>query len=295
MTLPVGGLISGTVRVAQPIRGLCVEAFSSIENVSIAPVASNGEYRVEGLPTGSYTVVFNDCPVRGDNYEISTDPNRVHVTAGQVTAGVNWTLRIGGTITGTVTSAGGVAVPGSCVFVFTPSGGPAGAISETGPSGRYSSNGLPTGEYELEFLPACGAGGDLAPEWSGESPTMAGATPVHVVAGQTTAGVDVRLQPDGSITGTATDSSGDGLPGICVTAVSLTRGAFDYLTSTVVGSYDLVGLPVGRYKVEFTSSCGSPTSYVTQWYRNAASEKSAKTITVNAGAATSGIDAELAT
>jgi hypothetical protein len=294
--LPVGGDITGKVGVGRPLRNLCVEASSSLETGSLGFVAKSGDYLVGGLSTGSYTVVFNACSGAGDDYVTATDPSRVHVTVGQVTSGINWTLRLGGSISGEVTAAGAPAA-GVCVTAITPSGYVAGNVTVTRSRGLYTIQGLPTGNYDLEFRPNCGAAAGLAPEWSGESATRAGATAVHVVARRTTAGVDVALRADGSITGSVTSSSGSGLTGICVTAVSPSSGVsetLETLTSTTGGSYDLGGLPAGGYKIEFTSACGSPSSYTTQWFRDATSKKSATTVVVAAGAATSGIDAQLA-
>lgn len=60
----------------------------------------------------------------------------------------------------------------------------------------------------------------------------------------------------------------DGIPMAAELAVT-TRG----------GQYALADLAPGRYKVEFTAGCGDK-SYATQWWDDAGSARSAKTITV---------------
>ena len=101
--LPVGGVIRGRVGARSPIRDLCVEAYTTFYNAVLAEVAANGDYRLDGLATGDYTVVFNACAGADDHYTTVTDPNRVPVVATQVTSGVKWTLVVGGSISGTVT------------------------------------------------------------------------------------------------------------------------------------------------------------------------------------------------
>src|SRR5258708_17014370 len=56
------------------------------------------------------------------------------------------------------------------------------------------------------------------------------------------------------------------------------------------GSYSLLGVPPGRYKVEFSSGCGG-ASFKTQWGKNAGSATPAPRITVGAGRPRTGIAA----
>jgi len=59
------------------------------------------------------------------------------------------------------------------------------------------------------------------------------------------------------------------------------------------GSYTLLQLPPGRYKVKFSSGCGA-TGYVTQWWQDAPTRRAATVVTVSAGQTVSGISATLA-
>lgn len=58
------------------------------------------------------------------------------------------------------------------------------------------------------------------------------------------------------------------------------------------GSYTLVGLLPGQYKVEFSTGCGD-SGFQTQWWNDAASAAAATTITVSADATVQHIDATL--
>src|SRR5258705_8504902 len=62
--------------------------------------------------------------------------------------------------------------------------------------------------------------------------------------------------------------------------------------SALNGSYSLVGVLPGRYKVEFSARCGG-ASFKTQWWKNAGSGAAATPITGGAGAPVPGIDAAL--
>src|SRR5258708_38711946 len=56
------------------------------------------------------------------------------------------------------------------------------------------------------------------------------------------------------------------------------------------GSYSLLGVPPGRYKVEFSSGCGGG-SFKTPWWENAGSAPAATATTGGAGAPVPGLGA----
>ncbi len=115
-----------------------------------------------------------------------------------------------------------------------------------------------------------------------------------MTAGSTTSGIDATLQPFGSITGTVTGPGQAPISGECVTAVPIGKdfaGFFapEVAITTTTGSYSLLDVQPGRYKVRFSAGCGN-SGFTTQWWQDASSRASA---TVSGGAVVSGIDAAL--
>jgi hypothetical protein len=95
----------------------------------------------------------------------------------------------------------------------------------------------------------------------------------------------------GSISGTVTAKVG-GLPiaGVEVCAGGEAEEAFGCATTDENGEYEIVSLPAGVYKVQFW---GRPLGYADQYYAGKRLFGEATPVVVSAGAATSGIDAEL--
>jgi hypothetical protein len=80
------------------------------------------------------------------------------------------------------------------------------SFGSTDPSGRYEIAGLAPGTYYVQFYPTYqGLGGNDQPEYYGGTPGLAGASPVTITAGKTTAGINIALAP-----GSATSPSVSG-------------------------------------------------------------------------------------
>ena len=103
----------------------------------------------------------------------------------------------------------------------------------------------------------------------------------------------------GAITGTVTGQGGGPVKGECVTAVPFRTPAdpFTGLTTPEIaitsrsGSYALLGLPPGSYKIEFSAGCGG-SGFATQWWRGVSSAGSANPVTLR-NSVISGVDATL--
>jgi hypothetical protein len=94
---------------------------------------------------------------------------------------------------------------------------------------------------------------------------------------------------------------GQPVAGECVTAAPVNPTPDPLLNQTLnpvvavttsSGSYSLVDLLPGQYDVKFSIGCGD-SGFATQWWRHAASEQSATTISVSANGTVTGIDANL--
>jgi protocatechuate 3,4-dioxygenase beta subunit len=297
---PGAGSISGRVAsraTGMPVSGICVTAFSSAVFRSDRSDA-RGHYAIRHLATGSYRLYFASC--RGDRYAAQVRPGRIRVHAPRAVRGANFAVELAGTISGAVTGGSPSPAPrqGVCVTALplARSGQPGYAV--TGRGGAYAVRGLVPGRYQVHFDPVGCVYGALpfAPEWYGGA-SRSSATPVTVSAGAATAGVDVVLARDGTITGTIVGPAPASAPltGICVRATptgALARARNHVYTVSQSGSYKLTALPAGQYLVNFTSGCGA-SGYAAQWWQHANSPATAVPVTVAPGSVTKGIDATM--
>ena len=163
--LDLGGTIAGTVTDSggHPITsGLCATATMTgnpgkYYSGSSSQLDSAGRYTIPGLPTGSYTVSFDDCGAQRNDVA-QTFATTVSVTLGQPTIGVNATMLPGTSISGAVYGGPGTATPvsGVCVQVLKPTGQVVGlynaGYATSGPDGSYAVSHLPPGQsYVVQF------------------------------------------------------------------------------------------------------------------------------------------------
>jgi hypothetical protein len=302
--MAIGGTISGQViarATGQPIHNECVEAFDDASQAyGFAQTDKTGHYTIRGLATGRYSLFFSRCFRKGPNVISFTRPGLVRVKAPHATTGIITRLAPGGTVTGTV-SAGTPPKPqiGTCVELAPLDPNDAYGFAETGIDGTYMATGLAAGQYQVFFNdPICLFGvPSLASQWYNGQPTLATADTITVTAGGTTNGIDAALQPFGTITGTVTGPGQAAVSGECVTAVPIGKdfaGFFppEIAITTTSGSYSLLNVQPGRYKVKFSTGCGD-TGFKTQWWQNTDSRATATAITVDAGVTVTGIDAAL--
>ena len=224
--LAVGGTISGTVtdEAGIPLSPVVVGAvpLASIPSSISGGFAvfgftdPNGQYHLRpGLQAGDYKVVFVDAHFPQPTYALEwyndkpdfapADP--VTVALGVDTPGIDATLALGGSISGTVTDAAtGAPVQEICIEIFQDDGKRFGPpcppglpcpVSVTAGDGTYRVDRLPGGEYAVEFSECfsqffSGFRGFL-PEFYNDKPDLASADRVTVTVGVDTAGVDVAL------------------------------------------------------------------------------------------------------
>jgi hypothetical protein len=200
---PAGG-ISGTVTGTDGklVPGGSVQAYSLdpppntwLDGSLSAVPDSNGAYHLRGLPPGRYALCVrpgNSINDTSTGY-LSTCTGYASPPTGSVIVDVSTgsttqfdaTVQLGGTISGTVTTATGGA-PGRWMYinVYTDNGAP---VSNGGANadGTYSIGGLPTGNYQVCF-------GDTNPQACYQDP-VTGSRTAAVTAGAITAGIDVTL------------------------------------------------------------------------------------------------------
>ena len=201
------GSISGTVTGGSPsvaVAGACVNASPTMGmGGGATQTAADGTYTLSGLAPGSYNVSV-DPTCNGSlssPYARQNTTSPVTVTAGGTTAGVDFLLGPGGSISGTVTGGSpAVAVAGACVNA-NPTMGMGGAGTQTAADGSYTLSGLAPGTYNVSVDPTC-MHSKSSPYGSASLPG-----PVTVAAGGNLTGTNFVLVLGGSISGTVTGGS----------------------------------------------------------------------------------------
>lgn len=300
--LAVGGGISGKVTNSGGggLEDVTVTAYVLEDgdwiDVSDAMTDSSGNYRVGGLPTGTYRLGFYDesgsyASEYYNNVATVEAAQGVSVTAGATTPGKNASLAPAGHITGRVTNPGGAGEEDVEVYARQLIGGEWESAGETytDPSGNYDLGGLGTGTYRLEFY-----SGTYVGEFYDNAMTLDSATNIAVTVGSTTSGKNAQLAAPGSITGTVTNPGGTGLDWVVVSTYRLIDGEWEAVGGAMTdptGAYEVDGLPTGTYRLEFWDSTGM---YLSEYYDNAADVDSAADVAVTGGSTTSGKNASLA-
>ena len=327
--------ISGTVTKTsgQGAEGACVIAQSAsfYQGTTTSPT---GEYTIPGLIAGTYRVVFDDCdgPLTGFEYvrtwwhdkpdEPSADP--ITLGAADTRSGVDQTVQIAGSISGTVRDHNGapLGIFRGCVSAFPGDahtdpdafrGSPHSSV--TGPDGRYVVHDLPPGLWKLMFRD-CGHGSygyyygvrfELATRFSGDSASLDSAQAIPLSEGEHATAPDAQLPLGGFLTGRVTDTSSRPLAGVCVgvfdSGGELVNGERTDLNGDYgigySGGRDLGPLTPDSYRVRFTTrtsecSFASGDDYVTQYFSGKRSFGAADPVGVTALQETAHIDARMA-
>lgn len=273
--------------------------------VATASVVSDSEYRIPGVPVGTYRVQLIGQSLFGGTglaeyfddaltIELGTD---VEVVAGEITAGISGSLGQGppGAIAGTVTDGAGTPLDGIRVQIYD-EGFELEAETVTGPDGGYEVPDLYRGRYSVAFSDPQGV---YPGEVYNNVSSLDLATPV-VVDDTKVMGIDAALDGAGSgpggggIRGIVTDvATGAGIEGIRVSCVDELFGfPVDCSTHTAAdGSYQLGGfLTSGSYLVRFSAPNGG---WVEEWYDDVRPPLEPTPVSVTEGAWTDDVDAAL--
>jgi hypothetical protein len=313
------GGISGTLAPTATISGTVTNAGTGGPAASVAVVIydtggtivgsactqTDGSYTTTILASGTYRVGFASDP---DAYELCLQHSSAYLpayfkaagtlaSATPVTVqaptdvtGIDASLVLGASITGTVTLPG--SAPGT--------GGPtvaevldmAGTVVATGGVDQnhlYAVGGLEPGRYVVRFS----SPGYETQYYSG-TPVAAAATAISLGDGSAHTGTNAVLVPvtdTGSISGTVTDAtSRKPVPGVLV-GVAAPGGPVEGRAVTAAnGTYTLSGVPAGSYDVAFVD----PThQHLPEFSQDSATASHATLVHPTAGGKLSGVDAAL--
>ena len=289
-----GGQITGSVTgdEGQPLDGISVFAYRREAGrwtwATSTSTGTDGHYDVGGLATGDYRLQFYDDVDSGYLTEYWDDAptlgaaSSIAVTAGETTSGKDAGLTLGGRIAGTVTGPGGAASDAE-VTVYRPDGDgwkPTGS-GYTDAAGKYDVTGLPGGTYRLQFS-----------DYSGQG-LLTATSDLEVTEGET-ATANAELAMGGRISGLVTGPDHKPVEYADVTAYSLGTDGWEEAGDTYTeedGSYTIVGLASGSYRLQFSPG----RQYATEYWNDAPTLDAATSIVVTAGATVTGKDAQMAT
>jgi hypothetical protein len=303
-----GGRIEGivTAKGGKPLKGICVEAVqdsnSNTEHFTQTRTGRSGRYQTLRVPAGRYLVAFLPGCGNSGNWlpqlykDTLTKPTFVRVRAGKTTAGIDAVLKLGGEISGTITTTSGHKLAGICVapiatselsgnggfFVFLAGPGSSPAV--------YHVHSVPAGSYKILFTP-CGSSRYVTTWWHNAQSVQA-ARVLRVRPAQLVTGINEAMPVGGTITGTVSDVSKAPLKGICVSAyltspepdVAVFTGGGGPSATNSAGHYAIEGLSAGSYQVQFSTGCNNNGDYLSI---------SSATLAVKLGVTYPGIDAVL--
>jgi hypothetical protein len=227
----------------------------------------DGYYVIDGLPAGNYTVRTTNSLLLVDLYWndklSSQDADTVAVISSDTTESIDFSLRVGGKIKGTVTFSEVSFVIASVSAVDTASGNcyRASAVNMMGNSASYEIKNLPTGTYRVRTENVAGFVDVYYDNKSGQS----SADPVSVAEGASTSSIDFTLSFGGTIEGNVASSTKGPLGEVTVWACHTSDPEWTSFTATdVIGDYALGGLRGGYWKILALGD----TVYAFEWYNN---------------------------
>lgn len=212
--MTTGGRIIGTITApgGAPLpSGYVCTVPSGSEEERCGFADHNGNYKIQGLPPGSYRVRFGANAVAGgagwlpeywNDKTTLAAAEEIEVTTG-VTEEIDAQLQAAGAISGRVTVAGSGAPLGEAFVCAIPDGETeATNCAGTEPNGKYLIPMLPSGSYRVEFSVSYFEEGELFEEfatqfWKGGA-SLGASSPVSVTAGQTTGSIDAAMIETGS-------------------------------------------------------------------------------------------------
>ena len=289
--LTPGGSISGRVTKDSDgvgIQNVLIYVYDSNWYYIIGPSTdSSGNYRVSGLPTGSYYLqTLNSLGYLDEfynNVRSSSNATLVSVTQGSNTPNINFGLTLGGSISGRVTKdSDGTGIQNVWVYVYDSSWNWVKSAS-TDSSGNYTVGGLPSGSYYLQTWNNQG----YIDEYYNNVRNQSNATLVSVTQGSNTPNINFGLTLGGSISGRVTkDFDGTGIQNVWVYVYDNSWNYVNDGGTDSSGNYTVGGLPSGSYYLQTRNNQG----YIDEYYNNVRNQSNATLVSVTQGSNTPNIN-----
>jgi hypothetical protein len=259
-----GATISGSITAADtgsPLSNVCASAVPAAGGnpVSTVCTGSDGQYRTDGLPTGSYDIEFTNDGGRyitqwWNGASSQGAATAVSISQGATRAGVDAAMSLGGSVAGAVTNAAtGKPIVGACVTLYRLNGSVAGSAGCTDGNGNYASGGFAAGSYLARFTAA-----GYTTQWYFNEPDEADAGSFPISVGAATSDINAALvktngAPSGStIQGTVSRADNSGVAGASVEFCPVTDPTpadCVVVTTDNAGDYSAAGIPAGTYTV----------------------------------------------
>ncbi|WP_353712913.1 carboxypeptidase regulatory-like domain-containing protein [Arthrobacter sp. K5] len=256
VTLVKGATISGKISAPSGVDLTRVNVSASRDEGPATrsfPVNADGTYVVKGLPAGTYKVLYSGGESGAldewyDDAKTQAEATPITLTAGQGRTGVDAVLAQGASISGKVTVPAGAGSYGAVVVYKSDK-----TVAKSayfGPDGSYLLRGLKAGSYKVQFFAYTSA---VLQQWYSNASSMEAAALVTVADGQSVASIDATLVRGATISGKITAPDGVSLGAAQVGAFKSGSPEAAAARSSVLadGSYTLVGLEPGTYKLQF--------------------------------------------
>jgi hypothetical protein len=303
-SLGLSGTISGTITVqgsGTPLTGIDLDVFDSQGRLTDynATSGAGGAYQIGPVFAGQYYVRAN--PTLAQAYADEYYNNKIDLNLGNLvtvsgsanTPGINFTLVLGGTITGTVRNTLAQPISGIDLDIFDAVSGTRlrkGATSAA--NGTYQFDRLTPGTYIVRADPTAAQG--YATQYYNGKLVQAAADAVTVSSSTTTPGVDFALANGGTVSGRVTQA------GLGMAIANMDLDVYDANTLVKLGQttktnsqgyYTLSNLPAGQYFVAADPVAGQP--YFVEYYNGAPTSGTATVLTVSGGGSITGINFQL--
>ncbi len=306
------GAIRGTVTASadgSPLSAVPVYLYDSTGSfVDTIQTAADGTYRFSELAPGSYFLrtwvqpsisgyldkLYNNLPCQDSCDPTSGTP--VQVSSGQMTEQIDFSLDLGGSITGTITQRDtGQPFSQGSVTIYDTAGNAVAGFDVQSSDGSYSAIGLPAGTYEAVAYPGWNGNYEAqlydGIDCAGQCDPTSG-TPITVTLGTATPGIDFSLARLQHISGTVTDAAdGSPLEGTTVDVYDSAGSYWSSATTDANGQFASHALYPGQY-----FAVARLQGYIGELYQNLpcpfnqCDPTTGTAITVNNSADTTGID-----
>jgi hypothetical protein len=310
VNVPASGTIAGidaTLSAYPKVSGTVTGPSGPLTGVRVTVESNTSQHTATTGTDGSYSITVRDPDAAQRSYKIhfqaptgtqfvdewhsnkllQAQGNQISLALGSTTT-IDAQLALGGNIAGRVTDPDGVAFDVSSIHVRGVGNNYVREIVAAA-DGTWSTPGIPAGNYTVVFDVFQRTPLNSMTLYYDDKPDEDSADLVEVRSGQITPGIDAEIPRRGGIQGKVTGEGGGPWQSVPV-EVYKPDGTLVAETLTLAGgTYEFRSLLPGSYRVHFAPELRAGA----RWYDAKPTLESSDPVTVNAGAYTTGIDAQL--